>query len=160
MHLESGDTRWREFISLGEEIENILGFIDIGGISLYEKAQKTGHDINEHLMDLHPIFADEKFIALRSAELNAGLHSIFVYSNIVEHYFVGNSFAQLLRLVEVPNNSNYGEQVVLRYDQPHYIPLQTHSFDTIQVELKDDTGENIPFEFGRVIIKLIFKKYV
>ncbi len=144
------------FPYLGEEVENILGFIDIGGISLYEKAQKTGHDINEHLMDLHPIFADEKFKAPRSAELNAGLHSIIVYSNIVEHNFVGDSFAQLLRLVEEPNNSNYGEQVVLRYDQP----LLTHSFDTIQVELKDDTGENIPFEFGRVITKLIFKKYV
>jgi len=24
---------------------------------------------------------------------------------------------------------------------------------------KDDIGENIPFEFGRVIVKLIFKKY-
>jgi hypothetical protein len=147
------------FPYLGEEIENILGFIDIGGISLYEKAQKIGHDTNEHLIDLYPIFADGKFKAPRSAELNAGSHSILVYSNIVEHNFVGDSFAQLLRLVEVPTKSNYGEQVVLRYDQPHYIPLQTHSFDTIQVELKDDTGQNIPFEFGRVIIKLIFKKY-
>ncbi len=147
------------FPYLGEEIENILGFIDIGGFSLYEKAQKIGHDTNEHLIDLYPIFADGKFKAPRSAELNAGSHSILVYSNIVEHNFVGDSFAQLLRLVEVPTKSNYGEQVVLRYDQPHYIPLQTHSFDTIQVELKDDTGQNIPFEFGRVIIKLIFKKY-
>jgi hypothetical protein len=142
------------FPYLGEEVENILGLIDIGDISLYDKTLS-----NVKSSDLYKVFANEEFKAPRCAELNAGLHTLYIYSDIVEHNFVGDSFAQLLRLAEVPTDSKYGEQIVLRYDQPHYIPLQYHTFDTILVELKDDTGGNIHFEFGRVIIKLIFKKY-
>jgi hypothetical protein len=157
------------FPCLGEEVERILGLIDVDDISLYEKATAEKitqvHDgaliplSNPYIEYLDNIFRNNKLKGSRSAELNAGTHSIFVYSDIVEHNFVGDTFAQLLRLVEVPVNANFGDQIVLRYDQPHYIPLQTKSYDTIQLAFKDDTGENIPFEFGRVIVKLIFKKY-
>jgi hypothetical protein len=149
------------FPYLGEEVERILGLIDVDDISLYEKSttERISQNHNPYMEYLGNIFKDKKLKGSRSAELNAGTHSIFVYSDIVEHNFVGDAYAQLLRLVEVPVNASFGDQIVLRYDQPHYIPLQTKSYDTIHLAFKDDTGENIPFEFGRVIAKLIFKKH-
>ena len=164
--LKSGeDDRNSYFPYLGDEVERILGLCDDDNISLYRRAtdmnnaELTGSTIYEHAKIVYEIFSDKKYQGRRCAELNAGCHSLFIYSNIVEHSFVGDSFAQLLRISEVPNNYKFGEQVELNYDQPHYIPLQTTSFDTIQVDVKDDTGDNIPFEFGRVIVKLKFKKY-
>ena len=153
------------FPYLGKEIENILGLVDQKNLSTYDKAIATVESeyssikFKRYVPELEEIFNSEKIEGMRSCELNAGSHSLFVYCDIIEHNFVGDSFARLLRLVEVPNKSEYGDTIVLRYDQPHYIPLQTNTIDTIKVDVKDDTGVNIPFNIGRVIIKLIFKKY-
>jgi len=147
-------------------IGSFLGLFDDNDLSLYhkiilaKKAQLSSPVITEIEMSVLRIFKTMKYTGERSAELNAGFHSLFVYSDIIEHNFVGDSFAQLLRIVEVPNKAHFGEQIVKSYDTPHYIPLQTSSFDTIQLDVKDDTGQNVPFEFGRVIVKLIFKKHV
>jgi hypothetical protein len=34
----------------------------------------------------------------------------------------------------------------------------TKDFETIEIHIKDDTGESIPFEFGRSIIVLHFRR--
>lgn len=161
--MKAGDYKGMKYFTyLGDEIERILGLCDDKNTSLY---YRTNNLLNSELLgtldmkeleNVKSIFTDAKFRGKSCAELNAGCHSLYVYTNIIEHSFVGDSFAQLLRYVEVPSSYKFGEQIELNYDQPHYIPLQTTSFDTIQLDVKDDTGEDIPFEFGRVIVKLKF----
>lgn len=101
---------------------------------------------------------DRTLIAERPVELDAGCKSLFVYSNIVQNSFVGDTTAPILRLVEVPNDCKFGDQVVMHYASPHYIPLITNEFDIIEIHLKDDVDESIPFEFGRTLVKLHFRK--
>ena len=96
----------------------------------------------------------------RPIELNAGCQSLFVYSNIVKQSIVGNLFTPILRLVEVPTQSRFGDQVVIPYASPHYKPVSVNKFDIIEIEIKDDTNTKIPFEFGRVIVKLHFRKVI
>ncbi len=150
----------------GFEIENILGFIDKKGRTIREKLKmhrKMDGDIayaREESDEILEEFLSKNIIrGYRPVELNAGCNSLYVYSNIVEHSFVGDAYAQLLRCVEVPTDKGFGELVTIIYDVPHLIPLQTNSFDTIELDIKDDTGARIPFEFGRVSAKLIFKRY-
>ena len=154
------------FPDFGFEIENILGLVNKENRTIRE-ILKEYHVMRLVLGDLVDQkgfedvvnFFNKQFIeALRPAELNAGCNSLYVYSNIIEHSFVGDAFAQLLRVVEVPSSSSFGELVTIIYNSPHLIPLQTNSFDTIDLDIKDDTGLRIPFEFGRVSIKLILKK--
>jgi hypothetical protein len=91
-------------------------------------------------------------------ELSGGYHSLFVYSDIVSPSFVGDSYTQLLRLVEIPSDYKFGDQVKITYPSTYYIPVLVKEFDTIEIDIKDDTGENIPFEFGRSILTLHFRK--
>jgi len=80
-------------------------------------------------------------VAERPIELNAGCKSLYIYSNIVKRSFVGNTMAPILRLVEVPSTAKFGDQVVIAYAAPHYVPITTNEFEIIEIDIKDDTDE-------------------
>jgi hypothetical protein len=156
------------FPYFGEEIEYILGLTDHEGNSFRNITKThftTANSLTSHLdtqedQMITNAFQDVKcFIGPRCVEFSPSNNSIYVYSNIVEHNLIGDTYAQILRVVKVPKEAKFGEQVTIHFINPDYIPLQTRSFDTISLELNDDTGREIQFQFGRVIIELTFKKY-
>jgi len=107
---------------------------------------------------LHEDTYDEGFVSGdRPADIDAWLHSLYVYCDIIAPQYVGNTRAKLLRAVEVPN-TKYGDQVVIKYDNPHYLPLIVNDFEEVEIDIKDDTGESIPFMFGRTRLKLHFRQ--
>ena len=53
---------------------------------------------------------------------------------------------------------DFGDVINIRYNDPDFIPLQSLNFDIIEIDIKDDAGFSVPFETGRVLIKLLFKK--
>ena len=79
-------------------------------------------------------------------------HSLFVYSNNIEYSTVGDRRAPLLRIVNV--EGRYGNTVTKTYVNPHYVPLKQKLVDTIEIDIRDDTGQPIPFITGKVIVKL------
>ena len=91
-------------------------------------------------------------------DMNSGIHSLFVYTNIVNHSIVGNSYSRILRIVQIPPNVKFGDTVVKNYDKPFFFPLCLYDINSIQITIKDDAGEIIPFEFGRVVPALIFQR--
>ena len=101
---------------------------------------------------------EQLYIAEKPYELSGGTHGLFVYCDIVKPSFVGDSYTQLLRLVQVPSGIKFGDQVLITYANTYYVPLLTHEFETIEVHIKDDVGDTIPFEFGRSIMVLHFRK--
>ena len=151
------------FPYLGEEVELILGLNELNSKSFRERTRENDKCLSagkfaNHL-DANIAFDEKVYYGKRCAELNAGCQSLFVYCNIVDHSPVGDSSAQLLRTVEVPSDLTYAQNINLIYDKPHFIRLQTNSFDIINLDIRDDTFEKIPFQFGRVIIKLIFRLF-
>ena len=106
----------------------------------------------------NPSDEERIMISEKPIELNAGCRSLFVYSNIVKPSIVGDIFTPILRLVQVPTDASFGDQIVIPYADVHYKPVAINEFDIIEVDIKDDSNDNIPFEFGRVIIKLHFRK--
>ena len=91
-------------------------------------------------------------------ELFSSFHSLFVYCDIIKPSYVGDSFTQLLRFVEIPPNAQFGEQIVLTYPDTHYFPLNTREFNSIEIDIRDDTGRRIPFLFGRTLVILHFRR--
>ena len=157
------------FPTFGEEIEEILGLSFDKVSTLKKRSLELDKNIVEANMETNILtnlttivnnaYQNKIYKGVKIAELNAGLQSLFVYCDIVEPNLVGDTSAQLLRVVEIPPKSEFGEPITLNYDRPHFIPIQKCSFDTVEIDIKDDLGENIDFQYGRVLIKLILRKY-
>ena len=84
------------------------------------------------------------------------INTLFVYSDILEYQFLGDAFAPLLRNVAI-KQMNYGEHASIIYDTAHYVPVCRNSFETIEIDIKTDTGAPVPFTKGTLYVKLHFR---
>lgn len=89
-------------------------------------------------------------------DVNRGLRSIFVHCNIIESQLVGDQYVPLLRTIAVRGKTD--EVIAESFANIHYMRIERSSFQEIEIHLTDETGQNIPFQHGRVIVLLHFKR--
>ena len=94
--------------------------------------------------------------AKREVDLDLGFHNLYVYCDIVQSQFVGDAQVPLLRIVPVEGRD--GERVSKIFMNPQYLPISRKQFESIEVNIKSDTGENISFEAGRVLLTLHLRR--
>ena len=90
-----------------------------------------------------------------AADLHGGLNTMFVYSDIIEHQYVGDYREQLLRAVHIDDASK--DTVTTIYDRPHYLRLSRNRIDSIHIAIKTYENKPIDFESGQVIAVLHFR---
>jgi hypothetical protein len=83
--------------------------------------------------------------------------SIYTYCNIVQPQIVGDTSAQLLR--SIPVEGKYGDVVTRTFTNVQNFPVQTKSFEDVKILLRNDTGDPVPFERGKVIATLHFRQH-
>ena len=66
-------------------------------------------------------------------------------------------YGKLIRKVGI-QQYQYGQIKSFVFDRPHYVKVEKKYFDTLQVDLKDGHGKNLPFQFGTSSITLHFKR--
>lgn len=93
--------------------------------------------------------------ASHEVDLDAGLHSIFVYTDVVEHTVIGDTLAPILRIVKIAGK--YGRQSTATYNAPLYQPVKTNRFDVITLKMASQTGHPILFNRGQAIVTLHFR---
>jgi len=84
------------------------------------------------------------------------IYSLYVYSDLVEEQLVGDVRAPLLRIVNVEGENS--DIITHAYNKPYFLPLKKREFDTIEIYIRDDTGQKVPFQRGKVIVTLAFRK--
>jgi len=126
----------RELITLSSTLATILGI--------------TGTGID----NLGP--APYVFKGNKVCDINRGVTAIYIYCDILEYVPVGDTKAPLLRIV--PADGQNGESIYRVFEEPRYIPLQKKNFDSIEVDIRDDSGESIPFETGKLAVTLHFRQ--
>jgi hypothetical protein len=89
-------------------------------------------------------------------DLQAGIHALYVYCDLLQFTHVGDIKAPLLQVVN--SGGEAGDVITRYYERPRYIPLQKKNFDSIQILIRDDLGEKIPFETGKVLLTLHFRR--
>ena len=89
-------------------------------------------------------------------DLKAGFYAMYVYCDLVENQVVGNSLVPLLRTVTI--EGQHEEVICTIYNTPHYLPLARKEFDSIEISINDDQNRPVKFQFGKVIVKLAFRK--
>ena len=94
--------------------------------------------------------------AERAVDLEHGFHDLYVYCDIVQSQYVGDALVPLIRIVPVEGKD--GERISKSFIRQQYLPVSRKQFETIEVNIKRDTGEFVPFEFGRVLLTLHFRQ--
>jgi len=103
--------------------------------------------------------ASGNLIGNKIADINEGFHSIHVYCDLLEPRVVGDVFAPLLSVIPIQGYN--GDYIHQRYENIHYHPLLTKNlknFCEIRITLRDDPGEKVKFESGKVIVTLHLRK--
>jgi hypothetical protein len=81
------------------------------------------------------------------------MQTVYVYSSLIQPQYVGDSLVPLLRICPVVGKM--GELTSIEFRRLHYFPLQTYSFQHVEIALVDDTGSPIEFaNYGRTICVL------
>jgi hypothetical protein len=96
------------------------------------------------------------YVSDAAANVNRGCSTLFVYCDVAEDVIVGDMMAPLLRTVN--GDGRYGDTVHKIYTAPLYVPVQKSHFDTIEINIRSDTGQLVPFTFGRTIATLHFRR--
>ncbi|GFR23266.1 uncharacterized protein TNCT_687741 [Trichonephila clavata] len=89
-------------------------------------------------------------------ELDGGITEIYVYSDIIESHFVGDTIAPLLRIIPVMSTKE--DQIVINYQRPLYFPLRKNYIDCIEIELRSSSGDGIIFTSGKTLLVLSFRR--
>lgn len=135
-----------ESIQLSKELSDILGF----------KKEKYFHVHGVRKLDKKKVFSYE-ILSEMKPDIRMNTNNLFIYCNLVEPYLVGDRKLNLLRTVPVEHNTN--EQYVSKaFEMPRYLRLSSEYFQSIEIKITNSLGENIQFEWGKVILSLHFKR--
>lgn len=94
-----------------------------------------------------------------AALTNALPSTMFVYTDICESYITGDIQTPLLRVVPLEiEKYSYGSMKIKCFPATRYIPLLHRNFQTIEIDIRDEFGEAIPFECGTLTVTLQFKR--
>lgn len=99
-----------------------------------------------------------KLKATHVPDYRRSIYSIYIYCNLCEHMNVGDKRVPLLRNVAFNSGGSFGATISIIYTNPLYVRLNTRSIHSIDVELRDDMGELIPFIEGKTTITLHFRR--
>jgi hypothetical protein len=89
-------------------------------------------------------------------DIVGGMNALYVYCDIVENVPVGDTEAPLLRIVDASGKN--GEDIHRVFDKPRYVPLQKKKFESIEILIRNDIGEPVAFEGGRLTVTLHFQR--
>lgn len=115
-------------------------------------ALQLGFNMHDNLMD--------EQTARREPAIALGVpNQIYLYCDVTEPQYVGDTCAPLLRIIHVDQSDYiFGTQMVSHFDSPHYVSVLRKEFETIEIDLRTDTGSAVPFLFGTCCCKLHFRK--
>ena len=98
--------------------------------------------------------SDEKGFTLALPE--TGNQYFYVYTDIIKSQYHGDVVVPVFRTVTV--KGEHGSYVSKNFERPHYVHLNKKIFDTISINIRDEAGDLVAFEHGKVIITLHFRR--
>jgi len=103
-------------------------------------------------------YTGKTVVAPHGINFDGNINSLYVYCDALEDVMVGPTKAPLLRIVDKPRRAVGTAHRVL--DPVLYVPLQKKCFDTIEINFMTDTGEPMPFRYGKSFVVLEFRRVV
>lgn len=89
-------------------------------------------------------------------DLNAGMHLMYIYSDIVSYSFVGDTKTPLLRVCNTSGGK--GDETCVSFTNPQYVPVAHRDFETIEININNELGNPMPFITGKSVVTLHFRR--
>lgn len=130
-------------------------------ITLNLKFKTTGVYMSKEFMEVFgydTFFLGETQRSPRCVDLHSRHCGLYTYCNVVQPRVVGDARVSLLRIIPMPLLTQFGQIMTRIYEKVIYFPVGTKQFSTLEIDIRDDTGKCIPFENGKVIVTLHFRR--
>ena len=108
---------------------------------------------------------EKTFVVDYPFDFSAGKQLIFIYVNIIEYQYVGDTKAPLIRVIDLKQRLKNGSPCEIEptrrivFSNLEY-KLLSKIFQSIEIQLRTETGQLVPFAgTGKVISTLNFKKF-
>ena len=105
-------------------------------------------DVNQHEAPMHI-----GCLAAHYPDMNNGVNTIFVYSDVIDIQRVGDSQPQLMR--SLPSRVKEG---MISFDKPQYKRVIRNSITSAEIVLRDLAGRTLKFQRGITICTLHFRR--
>ena len=140
-----------------KSIAHILGFDDELNSGLESNKNFAYASINDH------VGVQFKTLNVKNVPLFHKIVNIdylrpcylMVYANIIDHSVVGSQYLKLLRNVPVHKHTAYD---LHEFKQPEYHGLESTYFDSIDIEIRDHTGELVNFIAKKIVLNIKFSR--
>jgi len=104
----------------------------------------------------HAMGGNQLYTAEEEFNLNDYLNLMYAYCDVASFMCVGDTKAPLLRVINM--NVHDGQAIRLSFPDIHYVPVQKRQFETIDIRINTARGRLVPFETGRSVVILHFKR--
>lgn len=94
----------------------------------------------------------------RPVFLNSGLTDLLLYCDLCYPSIVGDRNCDLLAILDGQTEKPYGSHCTEIFEEPWFHRLAKTTFQTIRIYIRTDSGASPPFKFGRVNLRLTFRK--
>ena len=105
---------------------------------------------------------DVEIISKQPPQLHRGVVNMYIYVSICQPIYVGHSLVPLLKNVFIDASDDDKQLGHARNSiiyNPMYIPIASTSFNSIEINIRNDAGKVVTFPTGaRTILTLHFKK--
>ena len=85
-----------------------------------------------------------------------GNQYFLVYTDIIKSQYPEDVVVPVLCTVTV--KGRHGSYVCKNFERSHYVPLNKKIFDTTGINIRDEAGDVVALEHGKVIITLHFRR--
>lgn len=133
--------------TFSDKVRRVFGF------EAFDESRQVGDRLGI-VVTTYPVRGD------RPASLSRAIpNQFYVYTDLCTPYTVGDIQAPLLRVITIDTNDyRIGTTIVKHFTPINYIPLLNNSFHTVIIDIKDEHGQRIPFEYGTLTVTLHFKR--
>lgn len=91
-------------------------------------------------------------------DLKADIHQFVIYetNGLIGKSIFGDQMLSVLRHVTVRGSP--GEIIEEPFDNPYWVPILATDIDELHFEIRTLSGKYMPFQFGTIIMELMFKR--
>ena len=120
-------------------------------------------DNSTYMIQLGDTVTTKTIVGDFQPELYQGITHMYIYASVCSPIQVGNIRAPLLKTVWIEPSKRFAINEVrhIEFENKMHVPVSTNTFNSIEVNIRLDSGELIPFNTGSITsLTLHFKKDV